>query len=48
VIRGIVSGSVRLRGLVIGLAALATLGLGLFWSPLSDFAERATVYFAGG
>ena len=37
-----------LPGLVIGLAALATLGLGLFWSPLIDFAERATVYFAGG
>jgi NADH-quinone oxidoreductase subunit N len=33
---------------VIGVAALATLGLGLYWSPLIDLAERATVYFAGG
>ena len=37
-----------LPGLVIGIAAMATLVLGLFWSPLIDFAERATVYFAGG
>ena len=37
-----------LPGLVIGVAAVATLALGLFWSPLNDFAERATVYFAGG
>ena len=37
----------RLPGLVIGLAALATLGLGLYWGPLIDLAERATVFFAG-
>jgi NADH-quinone oxidoreductase subunit N len=32
---------------VIGLTALATVALGLFWSPLIDAAEKATFYFAG-
>jgi NADH-quinone oxidoreductase subunit N len=33
---------------VIGLAALATVALGLYWSPLIDFAERATFFFSAG
>jgi NADH-quinone oxidoreductase subunit N len=33
---------------VIGLAAIATVVLGLFWGPLIDVAERATLFFAGG
>ncbi len=33
---------------VIGLAALATIVLGLYWGPLIDVAERATLFFAGG
>ena len=33
---------------VIGLAALATVALGLYWSPLIDFAERATFFFSTG
>jgi NADH-quinone oxidoreductase subunit N len=30
---------------VVGLAAAATVGLGLFWGPLIDVAERATILF---
>ncbi|MDQ4094872.1 MAG: NADH-quinone oxidoreductase subunit NuoN [Actinomycetota bacterium] len=30
---------------VVGLTALATLGLGLFWSPLIELAQDATVFF---
>jgi NADH-quinone oxidoreductase subunit N len=39
-----------LSGGVIGLTALATVGLGLAWAPLIDAAEKATVLFttAGG
>jgi NADH:ubiquinone oxidoreductase subunit 2 (subunit N) len=39
-----------LSGGVIGLTALATLGLGLAWGPLIEVAEKATVLFttAGG
>ena len=33
---------------VIALAAVATVGLGLYWSPLIDFAERATFFFSAG
>ena len=33
---------------VVGLAALATIGLGLYWGPLIDLAERATLFFAAG
>jgi len=32
----------------IALAAVATVALGLYWSPLIDFAERATFYFSVG
>ncbi len=32
---------------VVGLTALATLGLGLFWSPLIEVAQDATVFFSG-
>ncbi len=32
---------------IIALAAAATLVLGLFWGPLIDVAEKATLYFAG-
>jgi len=33
---------------VIALAAVATVALGLYWSPLIDFAERATFFFSAG
>jgi len=33
---------------VIALAAVATVALGLYWSPLIDFAERATFFFSVG
>ena len=33
---------------VVGIAAAATIVFGLFWGPLIDLAERATVFFAGG
>lgn len=32
----------------VGLAALATIVFGLFWSPLIDLAEKATFFFDGG
>ena len=32
----------------IALAAVATVALGLYWSPLIDFAERATFFFSAG
>ena len=32
-------------GAVVGLTALATLVLGLYWTPLMDLAEQATIYF---
>lgn len=38
----------RLAGGVVALAALATIALGLYWGPLIDIAERATLFFAGG
>jgi NADH-quinone oxidoreductase subunit N len=38
----------RLSAGVVGLAAAATIVLGLFWSPLISAAEQATFFFAGG
>ncbi|MGH2697839.1 MAG: NADH-quinone oxidoreductase subunit N, partial [Actinomycetota bacterium] len=35
------------RGVVV-LTAVATVGLGLYWGPLIDFAERATFFFSAG
>jgi NADH-quinone oxidoreductase subunit N len=32
----------------IAIAAVATVALGLYWSPLIDFAERATFFFSVG
>lgn len=37
-----------LAAAVIGLTALATIVLGLYWGPLIDVAEQATLFFAGG
>ena len=31
---------------VVALTALATIGLGLFWGPLFDLAEKATIFFS--
>jgi NADH-quinone oxidoreductase subunit N len=38
----------RLSAGVVALTAIATVVLGLFWSPLIGAAERATFFFAGG
>ena len=38
----------KLSAGVVALAAVATVLLGLFWSPLIGAAEQATFYFAGG
>ncbi|MGH2752340.1 MAG: NADH-quinone oxidoreductase subunit N [Actinomycetota bacterium] len=46
-----VVGTERFGGLakgVVGVAALATVALGLYWSPLIDLAQRATFFFASG
>lgn len=34
-------------GVTVGLAAIATLVLGLFWGPLYEVARQATIFFAG-
>jgi hypothetical protein len=31
----------------VGLTAVATIALGLFWGPLISVAEKATIFFAG-
>jgi NADH-quinone oxidoreductase subunit N len=35
------------NGALLGALTLATVGLGIFWGPLKDFADRSTRFFVG-